>query len=322
MKAVVAREFAPPDRLEFTDVPDPVAAGRSIVVQQEAIGMNFPDGLLVKGLYQMKPPLPFVPGNEVVGRVIAVGPDVMSFKPGDRVAALAMLGGYAEKVAIDERQAMPLPGDVPAADATALLTGYGTSHHALKQRAKIKPGETLCVVGASGLTGSAAVQIGKAMGARVIAVASTSEKRDVALRCGADEAIGYDGLSDALKALTGGKGVDVAFDTVGGETFDTLARRMAWDGRLLVVGFASGEIPKLPVNLALVKCYSLVGVFWGEFTRREPETHADNMRELFGWYSGGQIKPVIGGEHPLADAPQVLSMILDRGATGKHVLIP
>ncbi|WP_421853661.1 NADPH:quinone oxidoreductase family protein [Oricola sp.] len=322
MKAVVAREYGPLDRLAHTEMPDPTASGRGIVVRQEAVGVNYPEGLLVQGLYQMKPPLPFIPGSEVVGRVVDAGPDASRFQPGDRVAALAGLGGYAELVAVDERQAMPLPDGIPAADATALLTGYGTAHHALKQRAQLKPGETLCVVGAGGLTGSAAVQIGKAMGARVIAVASTQERREVALQSGADDAVGYENLSDALKQLTDGRGVDVAFDTVGGETFDTLARRMAWDGRLLVIGFASGDIPKLPVNLALVKGYSLVGVFWGEFTRRDPQTYADNMRELFGWYASGSVKPVIGGEHRLADAPQVLTMILDRGATGKHVLIP
>jgi NADPH2:quinone reductase len=322
MKAVIARDFAPLDRLEIGDMPDPEAAGRGLVIEQEAIGVNYPDALLVQGLYQMKPPVPFVPGMEVVGRVVEIGPDVKRFKPGDRVAALSMLGGYAEKVAVDERQAMPLPDSVPAAHAAALLTGYGTSHHALKQRGRLKAGETLCVLGASGLTGSAAVQIGKALGARVIGVASSPEKQEIARKAGADEAIGYDNLSDELKKLTDGQGVDVAFDTVGGEAFEVLARRMAWGGRLLVIGFASGEIPKLPVNLALVKGYSLVGVFWGEFTRREPAVYAENMAELMGWYAAGKIAPVIGGEHKLGEAADVLAMILKRGATGKHVLIP
>lgn len=322
MKAIIARDYGPISNLEYGDMPDPEPTGRDIVVDQEAIGMNFPDGLLVQGLYQSKPETPFVPGMEVVGTVSAVGPDVTSFKPGDRVAGIPGIGGYAEKVLLDERRAMPLPAGVPAAEATSLLCGYGTSHHALKQRAQLKPGETLCVLGASGLTGTAAVQIGKAMGARVIAVASSEEKRKVALEAGADEAIGYDNLTDDLKRLTDGKGVDVAFDTVGGDAFAALSRRMAWEGRLLVIGFASGEIPKLPVNLALVKGYSLVGVFWGDFTRRDPATYADNMKELLGWYAEGKIKPVIGGEHKLAEAPAILETILGRGASGKHVLVP
>ncbi|TCD16674.1 NADPH:quinone oxidoreductase family protein [Oricola cellulosilytica] len=321
MRAIVAREFGPLDRLEYCEVPDPKAVGRGIVVEQEAIGINYPDGLLVQGLYQMKPPLPFVPGMEVVGRVVSASPDAKRFKPGDRVAAISMLGGYAEKVLIDERQAMPLPDSMPASHATALLTGYGTAHYALKQRAVLAEGETLCVLGASGLTGFAAVQIGKAMGARVIAVASTPEKRKSATKAGADEAIGYDNLSEELKARTGGKGVDVAFDTVGGEAFSALARRMAWNGRLLVIGFASGDIPKLPVNLTLVKNYSVVGVFWGEFIRREPEAYAANVRELFDWYAAGKIEPLIGGEHPLSSAGDALKQILSRGASGKHVLI-
>ena len=217
---------------------------------------------------------------------------------------------------------MALPDAIPAAHAAAMLCGYGTAHHALRQRAQLCEGETLCVLGAGGLTGSAAVQIGKAIGARVIAVASTEEKRKIALKAGADEAIGYDKLGDDLKALTDGKGVDVAFDSVGGEAFSALSRRMAWEGRLLVIGFAGGDIPKLPVNLALVKGYSLVGVFWGEFVRRDPDRYARNMEELFGWYADGLIKPVIGGEHRLDEAAQVLETILGRGATGKHVLIP
>jgi NADPH:quinone reductase len=322
MKAIVAREFAPLRSLDYCEMPEPVAAGRGIVVEQEAIGVNYPDGLLVQGLYQVKPPVPFVPGMEIVGHVTATGPEAKRFKPGDRVAAMSMLGAYAEKVLVDERQAVPLPASIPAAEAAAMLCGYGTSHYALKQRARLQAGETLCVLGASGLTGSAAIQIGKAMGARVIAVASTAQKQAIAKEAGADETIGYDNLSDDLKSLTGGKGVDVAFDTVGGDAFDTLSRRMAWNGRLLVIGFASGTIPKLPVNLALVKNYSVVGVFWGEFTRREPSEYAENIRELFGWYTEGKIRPVIGGEHALSEAGAVLETILARGASGKHVLVP
>ena len=291
-----------------------------MVIEAEAIGVNYPDGLLVQGLYQMKPDVPFVPGMEMAGRVVAAGDGVKTLKVGDRVAAMGALGAYAEKMAAPENTVMKLPEGMPAADACALMCGYGTSHYALKQRADLKPGETLCVLGASGLTGLAAVQIGKAMGARVIAVASSEEKRKHALDAGADEAIGYDNLRDDLKSLTGGKGVDVAFDPVGGDSFDALARSMGWGGRLLVIGFASGTIPKLPVNLTLVKGFAVVGVFWGAFTRKEPTVYADNMRELIGWYVSGKVKPLIESRHKLADAAEVLKRVLGRGAMGKLIL--
>ena len=217
---------------------------------------------------------------------------------------------------------MKLPDGMSAADACALICGYGTSHHALKQRGQLKPGETLCVLGASGATGVAAVQIGKAMGARVIAVASSDEKRAVAKSAGADIVLGYENLKDELKKVTGGEGVDVAFDPVGGEVFDALSRSMGWNGRLLVIGFASGTIPKFPVNLALVKGFSVVGVFWGAFTRKEPEVYSANMKELIGWYTAGKIKPVVEGTYPLADAAKVLSRVIGRGAVGKLILKP
>jgi len=322
MKAIVARDFAPLDKLEYADWPDPEAKGRTVVIQAEAIGVNYPDGLLVQGLYQMKPPVPFVPGTEVAGTVIAVGEAVKSIKVGDQVAAMSSLGGYAEKFGADEAAVMKLPPGLSGADACALICGYGTSHHALKQRARIKPGETLCVLGAAGATGIAAVQIGKAMGANVIAVASTEAKRAVAREAGADVTLGYDNLKDALKDATGGKGVDVAYDPVGGEAFDALTRSMAWNGRLLVIGFASGAIPKFPVNLALVKGYSVVGVFWGAFTQKEPAEYAANMRELIGWRMAGKVAPVIEGVYPLADAASVLKRLHGRETFGKLILKP
>jgi len=322
MKAVVVRDYGPVEKLDYADWPEPVAKGRQVVIDAEAIGVNFPDGLLVQGLYQMKPPTPFVPGMEVAGRVSAVGDKVTNLKVGDRVVALTTIGGYAEKVASDEATALKLPDGISNEDACALVCGYSTSHHALKQRGQLKSGETLCVLGAAGLTGLAAVQIGKAMGARVIAVASSDEKRAIAKASGADEVIGYDNLKDQLKDLTGGKGVDVAYDPVGGEAFDALSRSMAWNGRLLVIGFASGTIPKLPVNLTLVKGYSVVGVFWGAFTQKEPQVYADNMRELIGWYLAGKVKPVIDGVYPLAEASSVLARVLGRAAAGKLILKP
>ncbi len=322
MKAIIARDYGPLENLEYGDWPDPEPKAGEVVIEAEAIGMNFPDGLLVQGLYQLKPEVPFVPGMEMAGKVIAVGDDVKSLKVGDRAATVGSLGAYAERLAAPEQGVMKLPDGMPAGDACALLCGYGTSHHALKQRANLRSGETLCVLGASGLTGIAAVQIGKTMGARVIGVASTEEKRKIAKDAGADEVIGYDNLRDDLKAATDGKGVDVAFDPVGGDMFDALARSMGWGGRLLVIGFASGTIPKLPVNLTLVKGFSVVGVFWGSFTRKEPAVYADNMRELMGWYMEGKVKPVIDGTYRLADAASVLQRILGRGATGKLILEP
>jgi NADPH2:quinone reductase len=322
MKAIVARDFAPIDRLEYADWPEPVATGRTVVIEADAIGVNYPDGLLVQGLYQVKPPTPFVPGMEVAGKVVAVGEGVTRFKVGDRVAALSTLGAYAERVGADEATVMKLPDGISAADACALMCGYGTSHHALKQRAQLKPGETLCVLGAAGATGIAAIQIGKVMGARVIGVASTPEKREIAKQAGADAVLGYENLKDTLKEATGGKGVDVGYDPVGGDAFDALVRGMGWNGRLLIIGFASGKIPQFPVNLALVKGFSLVGVFWGSFTQKEPAEYQANMRELIGWHLAGKVKPVIEGIYPLSDAPAILTRVLGRGASGKLILKP
>jgi NADPH2:quinone reductase len=322
MKAIVARDFAPLDKLEYADWPEPEAKGSNVIIEAEAIGVNYPDGLLVQGLYQMKPPTPFIPGMEVVGRIVAAGPNVKALKVGDRVAAMPSIGTYAEKVSAHESAAMPLPQGMNAADACALLCGYGTSHYALKQRGELKLGETLCVLGAAGATGLAAVQIGKAMGARVIAVASSAAKQKIAADAGADDVIGYENLKDKLKELTGGNGVDVAFDPVGGDGFDAVSRSMGWKGRLLVIGFASGRIPQFPVNLSLVKGYSVVGVFWGAFVAKEPAAYADNMRELIGWYMAGKVKPFIEGTYPLAEAPQVLARLLGREAAGKLILKP
>ncbi|GKX34363.1 MAG: NADPH:quinone oxidoreductase [Rhizobiaceae bacterium MnEN-MB40S] len=322
MKAIVCEEYGPLDDLTLKEIDDPVATGTSVVIRPEAIGVNYPDGLLVQGLYQMKPATPFIPGMEAAGVVETVGPDVKGFKPGDRVAVLNQLGAYAEKVTADQSAVFPLPDGLDPSDACALLCAYGTSHHALKQRAELQPGETVAVLGAAGSTGIAAIQIAKAMGARVIAVASSAQKQKIARQSGADEAIGYDNLKDDLRSLTGNKGVDVLFDPVGGDAFDTACRCMARNGRLLVIGFASGRIPSLPVNLTLVKEFSVVGVFWGAFTRYEPEVYADNMKELIGWRMQGKVKPYIEGRYPLADAPAILKRVLDRGATGKIILVP
>lgn len=321
MKSVQCNAFGPLADLVVAEVAEPVPTGRQVVIKVEAAGVNYPDGLLVQGLYQMQPELPFTPGMEAAGEVVALGPDVSNVKIGDRVGAVLQLGGYAEQAVADERATFSI-GDADAAETCALLVAYGTSHHALKQRAALQAGETLVVLGGAGATGLAAIQIGKIMGATVIAVCSSAEKQQIARDAGADHVIGYDALKEDIKRLTDGKGADVVFDVVGGAAFDACCRAMARNGRLLIIGFASGEIPKFPVNLALVKEFALVGVFWGNFTRAEPAVYADNMQELMGWYRSGQIKPLIEGRYPLDEAAQVLERILNRGAVGKLVLAP
>ncbi|WP_206453200.1 NADPH:quinone oxidoreductase family protein [Aurantimonas marina] len=322
MKAIVCENYGPLDKLAYKEVDDPSPAGSQVVIRPDAIGVNYPDGLLVQGLYQAKPNLPFVPGMEAAGEIVALGPDAERFRRGDRVVASMENGAYAQRVLVEEAACTALPEDLDAGAACALLCGYGTAHHALKQRATLQPGETLLVLGAAGATGLAAVQIGQAMGARVIAVASSEDKRALAVSEGAEVAIGYDDLRGDIKRLTDSKGVDVAFDPVGGEAFEAVSRSMAWNGRLLVIGFASGTIPQFPVNLALVKGYSVVGVFWGAFTRKEPEVFADNMRELMEWATTGQIEPHVSERAPLADAADVLKRIHARQTTGKIVLVP
>ena len=321
MKAIVCPEYGPLSNLEYRDLPDPVPGPGEIVLRAQAIGLNYPDGLLVQGLYQMKPETPFVPGMEAAGVIETVGEGITHVKPGDRAVVMLDNGAYAEKVLAPADRVFAIPDMMDFADACALMCAWGTSHHALKQRAELKPGETLLVLGAAGSTGLAAISIGKAMGARVIAVASSEDKQNACLEAGADIALPYEGLREALKQHAPG-GVDVAFDPVGGTAFDVAARAMARHGRLLVIGFASGEIPKLPVNLVLLKEYSLVGVFWGAFVAKEPEIYAANNRELFDWHAQGRIKTRIDELRPLAEAASALQRILDRGAIGKTILTP
>ena len=322
MKAIVCNNFGPIRNIEYKDVDEPNLDENSILIKVSSVGVNFPDGLLVQGKYQLKPETPFIPGMEVAGEVIDIGNKNSDFSVGDRIAALSQLNGYAEKAVVKTSSTFKIPENMSYDDACALLCAYGTSHYALKQRGQLKKGETLVVLGASGSTGIAAIQIGKIMGAKVIAVASNSEKQKIAEENGADLSIGYDNLKEKLKEISGGKGIDVIFDPVGGDTFDTIARTMARKGRLLVIGFASGSIPKLAVNLALVKEFSVVGVFWGAFTRAEPDEYKLNMIELFDWYQKGFLKPLIEENHPLSKAAAVLEKILARGAKGKIILTP
>ena len=322
MKAIVCNNFGPIENIEYKEVDEPKIDKDSIIINVKSVGVNFPDGLLVQGKYQLKPETPFVPGMEIAGEIIELGSNVSNFKLGDRVAALSQLNGYAEKAVVKTSSSFKIPKNMSYDDACALLCAYGTSHYALKQRGQLKKGETLVVLGASGSTGIAAIQIGKIMGAKVIAVASNSEKQKVAKENGADITIGYDNLKDRLKEISGGRGVDVIFDPVGGDIFDTVARTMARRGRLLVISFASRSIPKFAVNLALVKEFSVVGVFWGAFTRQETNEYKENMTELFGWYEKGLLNPLIEEEYHLSEAAPVLKKILDRGAKGKIVLRP
>ncbi|WP_100643016.1 NADPH:quinone oxidoreductase family protein [Alteromonas facilis] len=324
MKAIVCNEFGPVDDLVYQDIEDLKAKKGHVVVQVEAAGVNFPDGLLVQGLYQMRPERPFVPGNEVAGTIIEVGEGVQGWQVGQRVIALCMLGGYAEQVLVPQTHIMPLPDGIPSTEAAALVTAHATAHHALKQRAQIKPGETLVVTGAAGGTGLAAVQIGKLMGAKVIAVCSTAEKLETARQNGADVLINYteQDLKEAIKTATDGKGADVVYECVGGDTFHACSRAMGWNGRLLVIGFAGGEIPEFPVNLALVKGYSVMGVFWGSFTQHQPKDFAQNMQELLGWYVQGKVKVIVDECIPLADAKLALEKVMGRSVRGKMVLKP
>jgi NADPH:quinone reductase len=325
MKAILCEKFAPLDELTLADVPDPQPGPGQVVVRVRAAGVNFADALLVQGLYQAKPSFPFIPGSEFAGEVIAVGEGVDAFEPGGRVMGYGSgVGAFAERAVADVAGLMPLPDSLGFEEAAGLLCAHGTAHHALKQRAALRPGETLLVLGAAGGTGLAAVQIGRAMGATVIAAASTPEKLELAREHGADVLIDYSqqDLRSAVKELTGGKGVDVVYDPVGGDAFDACTRSMARNGRLLVIGFASGTIPQFPVNLALVKEYSVVGVFWGNFVKAEPAVFAENMRELLAWVQEGRIRTEVSERVSLRDTPTALKRLMKRQATGKVVITP
>ena len=320
MKAIVCKNFGPIRDIQYKEVDEPNLNEESILIKVNSVGVNFPDGLLVQGKYQLKPETPFIPGMEVAGEVIGLRSKDTNFEVGDRVAALSQLNGYAEKAVVKTSSTFKIPENMSYDDACALLCAYGTSHYALKQRGNLKKGETLVVLGASGSTGIAAIQIGKIMGAKVIAVASNSEKQKIAEENGADLSIGYDNLKEKLKEISNGKGIDVIFDPVGGDTFDTIARTMARKGRLLVIGFASGSIPKLAVNLALVKEFSVVGVFWGAWTAMFPAENEKNFQELFNLYAEGKINPEISDRFSLADSAAAIAHLKDRKAKGKVII--
>jgi NADPH:quinone reductase-like Zn-dependent oxidoreductase len=322
VKAILCKEYGPADTLVIEDVPSPVAKGRGVKVRVKAAGLNFPDTLIIEGKYQLKPTLPFSPGGEMSGEVIAVGEKVTRFKVGDRVAGLTGYGAFAEEVIVPEHNLLLLPGGMSDEKAAAFMMVYGTSYYALKQRANIQIGESLLVLGASGGVGRATVELGKAMGARVIAAASSAQKLAVAEAAGADELINYteEPLKDAIKRLTNSKGVDVIYDPVGGDYTEQALRAMAWNGRHLIIGFAAGDIPKIPANLTLLKGCSVVGVFWGSFTQREPEASAQNMIELVKLYAEGKIDPKISEVFDFEDYAKALGALTERRAIGKVVL--
>jgi len=322
MKAVLCKAFGPAETLVLEEVASPEPKKNEVLIDVHAAGVNFPDTLIIEGKYQFKPPFPFSPGGEAAGTVAAVGEKITHLKPGDRVMALTGWGSFAEQVAVPGYNVMPIPKGIDFNSAAAFGMTYGTSMHALKQRANLQPGETLLVLGASGGVGLAAVEIGKAMGARVIAAASSDEKLEVAKAAGADLLINYSAssLKEKVKELTGGQGADVIYDPVGGDLFDEAIRSIAWNGRLLVVGFASGRIPELPVNLALLKGAAVVGVFWGSFAQRQPQDNLANFQQLFAWHAEGKLKPLVSQTFPLERAAEAINALGQRKAVGKVVV--
>ena len=324
MRAVVCEEHGPPETLVVKEVPDPEPKPNEVVIDVEAASVNFPDVLIIQGKYQVQPPLPFSPGSEVAGTVSAVGDDVTDVAVGDRVLAAPGFGGFAEKVAIDAGGVFRVPDGVSAEQAAALYLTYATSYYALKDRAELQPGETLLVLGAAGGVGLSAVELGRKMGARVIAAASTDEKLELCKEYGADQTINYatEDLKERAKALTDGGGADVVYDAVGGPYSDPALRATAWRGRFLVIGFAAGDIPKIPLNLPLLKNCAIVGVYWGMSTVQEPELHRANVAQLLDWLAAGELSPHISARYPLERAAGAIADMAARKAKGKLVVVP
>jgi NADPH2:quinone reductase len=311
------------EALNWKEIPTPAPQKGQVLVRIEAASLNFPDLLIVQNKYQMKPDLPFVPGSEYAGVIEALGEGVTDLQVGQSVACLSGTGGFGTHALAQAKLCMPLPPGFPAVDAAAFIMIYATSHHALIDRAALKAGETVLVLGAAGGVGTSAIQIAKAVGARVIAAASTDEKCALCKSLGADETINYttQNMREVLKGLTEGKGPDVIYDPVGGDFAEPAFRSIAWRGRYLVVGFASGPIPALPFNLALLKGASIVGVFWGDFARREPQANAAMMTELAKWYAQGKIKPVIDRTMPMSELKAAYAHMGSRGVMGKLVMV-
>ena len=322
MKAIVCKEFAPWESLAYEEVPDPVVGKGQVLVDVKAAGINFPDMLMVEGKYQVKPPTPFIPGAEVAGVVAEVGEGVSRFAVGDRVFGPVQIGAFAERVAQSEHAFFPMGESMSFEQAAGLALAYGTSYYALKQRAQLQPGETVLVLGAAGGVGIATVQLAKAMGAKVIAAASSDEKLEFAAQAGADEGINYstEDLKQRTKELTGGKGANVVYDPVGGDYSEQAFRATAWDGRFLVIGFASGPIPKMPLNLALLKGSSLIGVFWGSWAAQFPDENRENLEEMVAMIDAGDFSPVVSETHDMENFADAFGAIAERRAKGKVVL--
>jgi NADPH2:quinone reductase len=325
MRAVVCKRFGGPEVLELGQVDEPTPGPGQVLVDVKACSVNFPDLLMIQDLYQFKPELPFVPGSEVAGVVRKLGEGVDRFSPGDRVLGSSLfVGGLAEAAVLAADTTVAIPDDVGFEDAAGLLYAYGTSHHALKDRAELKSGQSLLVLGAAGAVGLAAVELGKLMGARVIAAASTEEKLGLCRKYGADETINYsnEDLKTRIRELTGGEGADVVYDPVGGAYSEPALRSTAWNGRFLVVGFAAGDIPRVPLNLALLRGCSIVGVFWGSFVYRQPERHRANVTEMVEWWRQGRLRPHTSAVYPLDRAADALRDLAGRRAMGKVVVTP
>ena len=326
MRAVVCPEHGSGNGEKLvlrTDWPVPELGDNDVLVNIKAAGLNFPDVLMIQGKYQFQPDMPFVVGSEAAGVVEAVGSAVTRYSPGDEV--VAMRGGFCEQAVCEAERVLPKPDSLSFEEAAGSAVTYFTSYHALKQRAQLKEGETLLVLGAAGGVGTTAVELGKLMGAKVIAAASSDEKLEVCKQLGADEVINYtevgvDGLKDTIKALTGGRGVDVAYDPVGGDFSEQVIRSMAWKGRYLVIGFASGPIPKIPLNLALLKGCSIVGVFWGRFSVEEPEVGLQNMKEIRELFEAGKLKPVVTDCFPVEQFREAFLCMTERRARGKVIV--
>ncbi|MCW5682565.1 MAG: NADPH:quinone oxidoreductase family protein [Xanthobacteraceae bacterium] len=324
MKAVLCVRYGGPEALEIRDIPEPVAGKGEVVVKIAAAALNFFDTLIIQGKYQYKPDMPFSPASEFSGTVESVGEGVTGFKPGDRVIGNIPTGAAREKIAVPARALISVPDGLELEKGAGLIVTYGTTIHALKDRAKLKPGETLAVLGASGGVGLAAVELGKVLGAKVIACASSPEKLAFAKQHGADELIDYskEDLKERLKTLTNGKGVDVIYDPVGGDFAEAALRSIAWEGRFLVIGFAAGEIPKIPLNLALLKGCDIVGVFWGAFAQRNPEANRQHISDIAKWTSEGKLSAHLDAKYKLDDAVEAFRAIAQRKVKGKIVLVP
>jgi|SRR5579884_554979 len=322
MQALLCTRIGTPDDLVLADIPDPEPGAGEVCVRVRSVALNFFDTLIIANKYQVKPALPFSPGAEFAGVVESVGPGVSTCAPGDRVMAYCRYGAAREKVIVSQQQAIPIPDELDFDRAAGLCVTYGTSYHALKNRAELRPGETLAVLGAAGGVGIAAVEIGKLMGARVIACASSADKLAFAREHGADETIDYgrEDLKLALRALTQERGVDVLYDPVGGAYSEPCVRAMAWEGRYLVIGFAAGEIPKIPLNLVLLRSCDIRGVAWGAWTERDAEGHRANTRQLLAWEAQGKLSTHVHAVYPLAEAAEALKAIARREVKGKVIL--